>query len=114
MDGTGHWAAVLPDGSKAYVANKADRLFVSVIDLKARKLVGRVPMPKGTQGISMSPDGREVLALDLAEPRIAVIDTRTDTVAREITLSGTTKGAWRARYSPDGKHLPVSNVSENT
>lgn len=36
-DGTGHWAAVLPDGSKAYVANKNDRMFVSVIDLKTRK-----------------------------------------------------------------------------
>jgi DNA-binding beta-propeller fold protein YncE len=40
-EGTGHWAAVLPDGSKAYVANKNDRLFVSVIDLKSRKMVGR-------------------------------------------------------------------------
>src|SRR4030095_934557 len=50
-EGTGHWAAVLPDGSKAYVANKNDRLFVSVIDIKARKMIGQVPMPKGTQGI---------------------------------------------------------------
>src|SRR4026208_1588714 len=49
-EGTGHWAAVLPDGSKAYVANKNDRLFVSVIDIKAGKMIGRVPMPKGPQG----------------------------------------------------------------
>ena len=32
-EGSGHWLAVLPDGSKAYVANKDDKLFVSVLDL---------------------------------------------------------------------------------
>src|SRR3974390_420751 len=36
-EGTGHWSAVLPNGSKAYVANKNDKLFVSGIDLKPRK-----------------------------------------------------------------------------
>jgi YVTN family beta-propeller protein len=113
-EGTGHWAAVLPDGSKAYVANKADRPFVSVIDLTKRTMIGRVPMPKGTQGISASPDGRHVLALDLVDPRVAVIDTRTDTVSQEIALTGSAKGAWRARYSPDGKQLLITNVAEQT
>ncbi len=39
-EGSGHWIAVLPDGSKAYVANKDDKLFVSVLDLRTRKQVG--------------------------------------------------------------------------
>jgi DNA-binding beta-propeller fold protein YncE len=34
-EGTGHWVAVLPDASKAYVSNKNDRLFISVIDDRA-------------------------------------------------------------------------------
>src|SRR5262245_21356812 len=34
-EGTGHWVAVLPDASKAYVANKDDKLFVTGNDLKA-------------------------------------------------------------------------------
>jgi sugar lactone lactonase YvrE len=46
-EGTGHWSAVLPDGSKAYVANKNDKLFVSVIDLKSRKMTGRIPARHG-------------------------------------------------------------------
>ena len=50
----------------------------------------------------------------LVDPRIVVIDTRTDTVSQEISLTGSAKGAWRARYSPDGKHLLVTNVSEQT
>jgi DNA-binding beta-propeller fold protein YncE len=44
-EGSGHWLALLPDGSKAYVANKDDKPFVTVLDLKARKQIGRVPMP---------------------------------------------------------------------
>src|SRR5579863_5615725 len=77
-EGTGHWVAVLPDGSKAYVVNKNDRLFVTVIDLKTRKLVGRVQTPSGTQGIAASPDGKHVLVADYGEPSLLVIDTAKD------------------------------------
>jgi DNA-binding beta-propeller fold protein YncE len=113
-EGTGHWSAVLSDGSKAYVANKNDGPFVSVIDIKARKMIGKIAMPKGTQGISASPDDKQVLAMDLADPRVAVIDTATDKIVGHIAIAGNTKGAWRARYSPDGKSLIVINVSERT
>jgi DNA-binding beta-propeller fold protein YncE len=113
-DGTGHWVALTPDGSKAYVANKNDRLFVSVIDIKAKKLIERVPMPKGTQGIVASPDGKHILAMDLAEARIAVIDTKTDKVVDEIKMEGSTKGAWGARYSPDGKSLVIVSVNDRS
>ena len=108
-DGTGHWAAVLPDGSKAYVANKNDRLFVSVIDLKARKMVGRVPMPKGTQGITASPDGKLVLAIDYTDPKFYVIDTATDKIIDTVVVDKNTVGPFRARYSPDGSMLITAN-----
>src|SRR5262245_16470406 len=108
-EGTGHWAAVLPDGSKAYVANKDDRLFVSVIDLKARKMVGRIPMPKGTQGITASPDGKQVLAIDYSDPKFYVIDTATDKVIDTVTVEKNTIGPFRARYSPDGSMLITVN-----
>ena len=113
-EGTGHWSAVLSDGSKAYVANKNDGPFVSVIDIKARKMIGKIAMPKGTQGISASPDDKHVLAIDLADPRVAIIDTVTDKIIDYIAIKGNTKGAWRARYSPDKKSLIVINVSERT
>src|SRR4029077_11487946 len=79
-EGTGHWIAVLPDASKLYVANKNDRLFVSVIDLKTNKMVGKVPAPGGTQGIVASADGKYVVVADNAAPQLLVIDTKTDTV----------------------------------
>ena len=108
-EGTGHWAAVLPDGSKAYVANKDDRMFVSIIDLKARKMIGRVPMPKGTQGITASPDGKHVLAIDYSDPKFYVIDTATDKIIDTVAVDKNTVGPFRARYSPDGSILVTVN-----
>jgi len=108
-EGTGHWAAVLPDGSKAYVANKDDRMFVSIIDLKARKMIGRVPMPKGTQGITASPDGKHVLAIDYSDPKFYVIDTATDKIIDTVAVDKNTVGPFRARYSPDGSMLVTVN-----
>jgi large repetitive protein len=108
-EGTGHWAAVLPDGSKAYVANKNDRMFVSVIDLKTRKMIGRVPMPKGTQGITASPDGKRVIAIDFTDPQFYVIDTATDKIIDTVVVEKNTIGPFRARYSPDGSILITAN-----
>src|SRR5215510_9821100 len=108
-EGTGHWSAVLPDGSKAYVANKNDRMFVSVIDLKARKMVGRIPMPKGTQGITSSPDGKRVIAIDFTDPQFYVIDTATDKIVDTVVVDKNTIGPFRARYSPDGAMLVTVN-----
>lgn len=111
-EGTGHWVAVLPDASKAYVANKNDKLYVTVIDLKTREIVNRVPAPNGTQGIVASPDGKRVLAADYGEPAVLVIDTATDKVIDKIALEGNPKAAFKPRYSPDGKTLLVCNQTE--
>jgi len=105
VEGSGHWIAILPDGSKMYVANKDDRPFVSVVDLKTRAIVARVPMPKGTQGVAASPDGKTVVAMDNADPVAVVIDAKTDQVVERITLQGQSGGAYKAYFSPDGKWL---------
>jgi YVTN family beta-propeller protein len=104
-EGSGHWLAVLPDDSKAYVANKDDKPFVTVLDLKARKQIGRVSMPNGTQGVTASPDGKRVIAMDFAKPEIAVIDTATESVVDRIALADASDPAYKAYYSPDGKAL---------
>ncbi|HTB17577.1 MAG TPA: cytochrome D1 domain-containing protein [Bryobacteraceae bacterium] len=111
-EGTGHWAAVLPDASKAYVVNKNDRLFVTVIDLKKRSIIARVPAPNGTEGIAASPDGKYVVAVDHSEPKLLVIDPATDTVEVTLPLQGNTKASFKPRFSPDGSKLLVCNMSE--
>jgi len=104
-EGTGHWIAVLPDGSKAYVANKNDRPFVSVIDIKARKMTGKIDMPNGTQGITVSPDGKRVLAVDYKDPKFVVIDTATDKIVDTVAVEKNQTGPFRVKYSPDGSKL---------
>jgi YVTN family beta-propeller protein len=103
--GTGHWITMLPDGSKVYVANKNESPFVSVIDLKSGKLVAKVPMPNGTQGIVASPDGKHVIAVDFGVPQLVVINTADDTIATKIDLQGNDHAAFRVRYTPDGTRI---------
>jgi DNA-binding beta-propeller fold protein YncE len=110
-EGTGHWIALLPDASKLYVANKNDRLFVSVLDLKTNKMVGRIPAPNGTQGIVASPDGKTVIVADNGAPQLLVIDTHTDTVVDKIALEGGMRGVYKPYFTPDGTKLVV--CSEN-
>ncbi len=111
-EGTGHWAAVLPDASKAYVVNKNDKLFVSVIDLKKRAIVARIPAPNGTEGIAASPDGMYVVAVDHDEPKLLVINPQSDQVIITIPLQGNTRASFKPRFSPDGSKLLVCNMTE--
>lgn len=111
-EGTGHWAAVLPDAGKAYVANKNDKMFVTVIDLKKRAVIGRIPAPNGTQGIAASPHGKWVVAVDYKEPKVLVIDPDHDQVAVTLPLQGNKMGSFKPRFSPDGSKLLVCNMTE--
>ena len=105
VEGSGHWLALLPDASKLYVANKNDKLFVSVVDVKSRKMVGRIPMPNGTQGIAASPDGKTVLVADFSEPFLRVISTATDREIDKIRVTGFDRGLYKVFFSPDGKRV---------
>jgi YVTN family beta-propeller protein len=111
-EGTGHWVAVLPDASKAYVVNKNDRLFITVIDLKRRAIIARIPAPNGTEGIAASPDGKYVVAEDHDKPELLVIDPATDKVLHTLPLEGNTKASFKPRFSPDGSKLLVCNMTE--
>jgi YVTN family beta-propeller protein len=72
-------------------------------------MTAKVPMPKGTQGITASPDGKRVLAIDYADPKFYVIDTATDKIVDTVTVDKNTTGPFRARYSPDARTLITVN-----
>jgi DNA-binding beta-propeller fold protein YncE len=111
VEGTGHWIALLPDSSKLYVANKNDKPFVSVVDVKARKMIGKVPMPHGTQGIVASPDGKRVLVADDSEPILHVISPETDTLVDQIRVTGVASGLYKVFYSADGRRVLMAQPS---
>jgi DNA-binding beta-propeller fold protein YncE len=105
VQGTGHWLALLPDAGKLYVANKNDKPFISVVDVKARKMIGTIPMPNGTQGITASPDGKTVLAADNSQPFLHVISAATDKEIDKVKLTGVDGGLYKVFYSADGKRV---------
>lgn len=103
-----HRIEVTPDGSKLYTENEEDT-FGSVIDLKQRRRVKKIPAPNGLAGIGMSPDGGTIILVDAKEPQIHVVDTEKDEVVRTLGLEGHEVAAQIARYSPDGRHLIVTS-----
>jgi YVTN family beta-propeller protein len=111
-EGTSHWIAVLRDGSKAYAVNKNDRPFITVIDLKARKIAGRISVPNGTEGISATPSGKTLVALDYKDPVLHVIDTATDAIVDNIPLQENNGPGSRVRYSLGGMYLVTDNGNQ--
>lgn len=111
-EGTGHWIALVPNSNKIFVSNKNVYPFISVLDKVQRKMIGKVPMPNGTQGISSSPDGKMVAAIDFKEPLLVLIDPATDKITDKIPLKDQKIGAFKPCFSPDGRHLVVLNELE--
>ena len=108
VQGTGHWLAVLPDASKAYVSNQSGQEYISVVDLKARKMIGKIPAAGGARGIVASSDGKRVFAIQGRAPHLVVIDPAADTILDRIELQGHTAGWLQAQGEPrwaDAPHL---------
>ena len=107
VEGTGHWVAVLPNASKAYVSNQSGQEFISVVDLKTRKMIGKIPAAGGARGIVAASDGKRVFAIQGKAPHLLVIDTASDTVVDRIELQGHTEAGYKLRVSLDGKTLLI-------
>jgi YVTN family beta-propeller protein len=108
----GHRLIIAPDGQRLYVENEQDAT-VSVIDLPARKLLGKITTPRPLAGIAISGDGRTVVAVDDAEPALFLIDTGSEAI-RELRLEGVPKAAQIARYRDDFSLLCVTSLNSNT
>jgi YVTN family beta-propeller protein len=101
-----HMFVLSPDGHRAYTANVGPGS-VSVLDLQKRSVVAVIPVAKTVQRISISTDGRFVFTQDQTAPRIAVIDTASNKVARWIDLPAK---VYSSTPTPDGKLL-IANAS---
>jgi YVTN family beta-propeller protein len=109
----GHRLVIAPDGQRLYTENEEDST-VSVIDLPKRKLLGKIATPRALAGITISPDGRTVIAVDDIEPTLFLIDTVAGKVEATVRLEGVPEAAQIARYSPDSKVLAVTSLRSNT
>ena len=104
-----HMLAIAPDNHHAYTANVGPGS-VSVLDLRARKLIAVIPVAEKVQRISISPDGRRVFTSDQRPPRLAVIDAASNRVVDWIPLPATGYGA---APTPDGRFLVLAMPRAN-
>jgi YVTN family beta-propeller protein len=99
-----HMLALSHDGRFGYTANVGPGS-VSILDLKARKLVAVLPLAPKLQRISISNDDRYVFTSNYQQPELIVLDTTKRTVARRIPLPGLGYGS---ASTPDGKFLLIA------
>lgn len=87
--------ALLPDGSKAYVANTASGT-VSVVtrDAKGKWVAPTLHVPVGVEpyGLALSPNGTRLYVANARSNTISVIDTSSDTVAKTIAVGPEPRG----------------------
>ncbi|SEF75159.1 40-residue YVTN family beta-propeller repeat-containing protein [Bryocella elongata] len=104
-----HMLVLSHDGKRGYTANVGSGT-VSVLDLENRKLITRIPISTNTQRISITPDDRWVFTSDQVTPRLAVIDSRTNAIARWVDLPTPGYGGTVTR---DGKLLLLTLMTGN-
>ena len=99
-----HMLVISHDGRFGYTSNIASGS-VSVLDLKARKMLEAVPVSAKIQRIAISTDDRMIFTADQTKPRIAVIDTVTRKVTSWIPLPAVGMGL---TTTADGRWLLVA------
>jgi len=104
---------VTPDGKRIYVSCKLGNILV--FDIASRQVVAEIQVPKGTEGIAISPGGERLYAAENSKQDLLEIDIATNKIIRVIALKGAvlsspkTSRLIRLRFSPDGKYLVSTN-----
>ncbi len=104
-----HMIVVTPDEKKFYVTNTVSGT-VSVVDRGTGEVKILATGP-GTEGIAISPDGKEVWAASRADAKIEIISTATDSIETSFPSGG--KGPKRMQFTPDGAQVWVTNDGSN-
>ncbi len=108
-----HRMIISPDGNRIYTDNEEDAT-VSVIDLPGRKLLGKIKTPQPLAGITVSGDGRTVVAVSDGDPVVFLIDTEAEQVRETLPLDGVPKPAQIARYNDDFSMLAITSSNSDT
>jgi len=99
-----HMFTISHDGLRGYTANVGPGT-VSVIDIKARKVLKIIPISGNTQRISITPDGKWVFTADQTKPQMAVVDTAAMAVKTWVPIDGLGYGS---AVTPNGRYMMVA------
>ena len=75
--------AVMPDGSKAYVAARAKVYVVAPAD---GTVLATIPLPPAPRALALSPDGTRLFAGDFADLQLTVIDANHDRITQRVPI----------------------------
>jgi DNA-binding beta-propeller fold protein YncE len=104
-------AAIAPGGRLAYVTDDATGK-LSVIDLRRRKIVGRVFVGNHAHHFGISPNGRQVwVALGETARTIVRLDTSDPRVPRVVGRFHPRPAAHDLQFEPDGKMVWVTSAA---
>src|SRR3546814_4190109 len=90
------------DGNTAYAANLGNAS-TTVIDLGAGKVVKTLATGDGTEGIDVSPDGKEIW-VSARSGSVAIIDAGSNEIVETLPADGL---PIRVKITPDGKYALV-------
>ncbi len=105
-----HMVIFNKDGRKAFTSN-IDSNTVSAIATSGDWNETLIPVGKGPEGIDISPDGSEVWSTSSRDGGVSIIDPATNRVKQTFNIG--TKRSNRVKFTPDGKHVLVSDMGGN-
>jgi YVTN family beta-propeller protein len=105
-----HMVVVHPTKPLAYVTNVISGS-ISIIDLKDEKVICIIECGGGTEGVDITPDGKELWVTNSQDNSISIISTITNKV---IDTLATGNEALRLKFSIDGKYCLVPNSKDGT
>ena len=100
---------ILPDGSRAYVGNKADGT-VEIIDL-ASWTTTTITVGNQPEGVSVRPGGSQVWVANYGSNTVSVISTATDTVVATVPVDA---GPWNIAFDQASQVAYVSHYFDDT
>ena len=107
---TTHMLVITKDGRRIFTANIGGNS-ISAIERGANPLAANVtviPVGAGPEAIDLSPDEREVWTAHSQDGGVSVIDVAAKKVV--ATIDAQTKRSNRLKFTPDGKHVLISEV----
>jgi YVTN family beta-propeller protein len=101
-----HMLIISKDLNRIFAANRASGTITAIDGVAGGPPAWNatlIPVTKGSEGIAISPDGKEVWAATWGNSGVSIIDAATNAVT--ATLDSQTKHANRVQFTPDGRHV---------